>query len=96
VHARDLQRNPKPPSTHAARPSQAPHLAPLPAPNSPPPPHPPPPSYPTASPVINFPNHRGYALGVLKSFAGLSASVFTTLYIAVLAPDAASFLLVLA
>lgn len=46
--------------------------------------------------VVNFPNSRGYAVGILKSFAGLSASIFTTVYMAVLAPDAVSFLLVLA
>jgi hypothetical protein len=45
--------------------------------------------------VRNFPNSRGYVVGILKSFLGLSASVYTTIYVAAFAPDAVTFLLVL-
>lgn len=44
--------------------------------------------------VRNFPNSRGFVVGILKSFLGLSASLYTTLYLAFLAPDAVTFLLV--
>ncbi|KAI8475459.1 MAG: Nodulin-like-domain-containing protein [Monoraphidium minutum] len=46
--------------------------------------------------VRNFPNSRGFVVGILKSFLGLSASVYATLYAATLAPDAITFLLVIA
>ncbi|KAK9838163.1 hypothetical protein WJX81_005591 [Elliptochloris bilobata] len=45
-----------------------------------------------ATNVRNFPGHRGTIVGVLKSFAGLSASVFTAVYLAAFRPDAAAFL----
>lgn len=30
--------------------------------------------------VRNFPNDRGFVVGVLKSFLGLSSSIFTSIY----------------
>jgi hypothetical protein len=45
--------------------------------------------------VRNFPNARGYVVGVLKSFLGLSASIYTTMYMAAFEPDAVTFLLVM-
>jgi hypothetical protein len=45
--------------------------------------------------VRNFPNSRGYVVGILKSFLGLSASIYTTIYVTAFAPDAVTFLLVL-
>jgi hypothetical protein len=30
--------------------------------------------------VRNFPNDRGFVVGVLKSFLGLSSSLFTSIY----------------
>ncbi|GBF87528.1 MFS general substrate transporter [Raphidocelis subcapitata] len=45
--------------------------------------------------VRNFPRSRGYVVGILKSFLGLSASIYTTVYTAAFAPDAVTFLLVL-
>ena len=44
----------------------------------------------------NFPNDRGFVVGILKSFLGLSASIYTSVYIAAFEPDAVSFLLMLA
>lgn len=44
----------------------------------------------------NFPSDRGTVVGLLKAFVGLSASVFTSLYVGVFAPDALSYLLFLA
>lgn len=32
--------------------------------------------------VRNFPNDRGFVVGVLKSFLGLSSSIYTSVYIA--------------
>ncbi|KAK9815489.1 hypothetical protein WJX72_004521 [[Myrmecia] bisecta] len=46
--------------------------------------------------VRNFPNERGTVVGLLKSCVGLSASVFTTLYVAFFQPDAVRFLVFLA
>lgn len=46
--------------------------------------------------VRNFPDARGSVVGILKAFLGLSASLYTTLYLATYAPDAAQFLRVLA
>jgi hypothetical protein len=46
--------------------------------------------------VRNFPNSRGFVVGILKSFLGMSASIYTTVYIAFFAPDAITFLLLLA
>lgn len=46
--------------------------------------------------VRNFPNNRGLAVGVLKSFLGLSSSIYTSIYVALFEPDAVRFLLVLA
>lgn len=46
--------------------------------------------------VRNFPNHRGLAVGVLKSFLGLSSSIYTSIYVALFQPDAVRFLLMLA
>eukprot|EP00884_Botryococcus_braunii_P011942 jgi/Botrbrau1/20749/Bobra.0058s0077.1 len=46
--------------------------------------------------VRNFETERGTVIGVLKAFLGLSASLYTTLYMGFLDPDATSFLLLLA
>jgi hypothetical protein len=46
--------------------------------------------------VRNFPNERGFVVGVLKSFLGLSSSVYTSIYVAFFEPDAVAFLLLLA
>ncbi|KAF6251968.1 Nodulin-like-domain-containing protein [Scenedesmus sp. NREL 46B-D3] len=46
--------------------------------------------------VRNFPNERGFVVGVLKSFLGLSSSVYTSMYVAFFEPDAVAFLLMLA
>ncbi|KAF8069613.1 Dclre1a [Scenedesmus sp. PABB004] len=46
--------------------------------------------------VRNFPNDRGFVVGVLKSFLGLSSSLYTSIYMAYFEPDAAAFLLMLA
>eukprot|EP00878_Enallax_costatus_P019833 GHUV01020938.1.p1 GENE.GHUV01020938.1~~GHUV01020938.1.p1 ORF type:complete len:645 (+),score=182.60 GHUV01020938.1:242-2176(+) len=46
--------------------------------------------------VRNFPNNRGLAVGVLKSFLGLSSSIYTSIYVALFEPDAVRFLLMLA
>jgi hypothetical protein len=46
--------------------------------------------------VRNFPNDRGFVVGVLKSFLGLSSSVYTSIYVAFFEPDAVAFLLMLA
>jgi hypothetical protein len=45
--------------------------------------------------VRNFPHSRGFVVGILKSYLGLSASLYSTLYAATLAPDAVTLLLVL-
>jgi hypothetical protein len=39
---------------------------------------------------------RGTVIGILKAFLGLSASMYTTIYISFLDPDAVKFLLLLA
>lgn len=46
--------------------------------------------------VRNFPNNRGLAVGVLKSFLGLSSSIYTSIYVVLFEPDAVRFLLMLA
>lgn len=46
--------------------------------------------------VRNFPNERGFVVGVLKSFLGLSSSIYTSIYVAFFEPDAVAFLLMLA
>eukprot|EP00879_Flechtneria_rotunda_P016105 GHRR01016846.1.p1 GENE.GHRR01016846.1~~GHRR01016846.1.p1 ORF type:complete len:649 (+),score=200.09 GHRR01016846.1:867-2813(+) len=46
--------------------------------------------------VRNFPNDRGFVVGVLKSFLGLSSSIYTTLYMTAFEQDAVKFLLMLA
>ena len=46
--------------------------------------------------VRNFPSARGHAVGLLKSFLGLSASLYTAVYVALLAPHVEDFLLLLA
>ena len=56
----------------------------------------PPPAAAPAPPVRNFPNSRGFVVGILKGFLGLSASVYASVYAAFFAPDAITFLLVLA
>lgn len=48
------------------------------------------------SSVRNFPNNRGLAVGVLKSFLGLSSSIYTSVYVVLFEPDAVRFLLMLA
>ena len=40
--------------------------------------------------------YRGTVIGILKAMLGLSASAYTTIYVAFLDPDATSFLLLLA
>ncbi|CAL8464603.1 g4138 [Coccomyxa elongata] len=49
-----------------------------------------------ATNVHNFPHDRGTVVGVLKSLVGLSASVYTSVYVAAFRPDALSFLLLIA
>ncbi|KAK9904691.1 hypothetical protein WJX75_000633 [Coccomyxa subellipsoidea] len=49
-----------------------------------------------ATNVHNFPHDRGTVVGVLKSLVGLSASVYTSVYVAAFRPDALSFLLIIA
>ncbi|EIE19129.1 Nodulin-like-domain-containing protein [Coccomyxa subellipsoidea C-169] len=49
-----------------------------------------------ATNVHNFPHDRGTVVGVLKSLVGLSASVYTSMYVAAFRPDALSFLLLIA
>eukprot|EP00884_Botryococcus_braunii_P017132 jgi/Botrbrau1/4101/Bobra.152_3s0049.1 len=44
----------------------------------------------------NWPNQRGTVIGILKSCVGLSASVFTSIYVGFFQPDALDFLLFLA
>jgi hypothetical protein len=44
----------------------------------------------------NFKNSRGFVVGVLKSFLGLSSSIYTTVYITLFEPDTVQFLLMLA
>eukprot|EP00775_Hariotina_reticulata_P012752 gene12752-12881_t len=44
----------------------------------------------------NFKNSRGFVVGVLKSFLGLSSSIYTTVYITLFEPDTVQFLLLLA
>ncbi|WIA44541.1 hypothetical protein OEZ86_007275 [Tetradesmus obliquus] len=46
--------------------------------------------------VKNFPNDRGPVIGSLKALLGLGPSLFAALYHALLAPDAAALLLLLA
>lgn len=46
--------------------------------------------------VRNFPNERGFAVGILKSFLGLSASLYTSIYMVAFEPDVVSYLLMLA
>ncbi|KAK9813424.1 hypothetical protein WJX73_007856 [Symbiochloris irregularis] len=46
--------------------------------------------------VRNFETERGTVIGILKALLGLSASAYTTIYVAFLEPDAVSFLLLLA
>lgn len=46
--------------------------------------------------VRNFETERGAVVGILKSFLGLSASLYTTIYMSFAAPDALRFILVLA
>eukprot|EP00164_Ancoracysta_twista_P002476 GFYU01003287.1.p1 GENE.GFYU01003287.1~~GFYU01003287.1.p1 ORF type:complete len:539 (-),score=151.26 GFYU01003287.1:174-1790(-) len=48
-----------------------------------------------ATNVRNFPMNRGLVVGLLKSFTGLSASVFTQVYVGFISPDAIEFLLLL-
>lgn len=46
--------------------------------------------------VRNFETERGTVIGILKALLGLSASAYTTVYVAFLEPDASKFLLLLA
>ncbi|CAL5224648.1 g7366 [Coccomyxa viridis] len=46
-----------------------------------------------ATNVHNFPGDRGSVVGVLKALVGMSASIFTTIYVAGFRPEALSFLL---
>ncbi|KAL6780447.1 hypothetical protein ACKKBF_B13115 [Auxenochlorella protothecoides x Auxenochlorella symbiontica] len=46
--------------------------------------------------VRNLPQHRGTVVGIIKSCEGLSASVFTAIYLGVFAPHAKPFLLFMA
>jgi hypothetical protein len=46
--------------------------------------------------VRNFETERGAVVGILKSFLGLSASLYTTIYMSFAAPDALKFILILA
>ncbi|KAK9818151.1 hypothetical protein WJX72_007867 [[Myrmecia] bisecta] len=46
-----------------------------------------------ATSVRNFPHDRGTAVGILKSFVGISAATYTTLYVAAFRPHAIRFLL---
>ena len=48
------------------------------------------------STLQNFPKSTGIAIGVVKSILGLSAALFTCLYVTFLAPHADAFLLLLA
>ncbi|CAK0787583.1 hypothetical protein CVIRNUC_010805 [Coccomyxa viridis] len=49
-----------------------------------------------ATNVHNFPGDRGSVVGVLKALVGMSASMFTTIYVAAFRPDALSFLFFIA
>ena len=48
------------------------------------------------STIGHFPNKSGFAIGLVKSCLGLSAAVFTNFYVTFLAPNALSFLLMIA
>jgi hypothetical protein len=45
--------------------------------------------------IRNFPDERGFVVGILKAFFGLSASIYTSVYVATFDPDAVSYLLML-
>jgi hypothetical protein len=45
--------------------------------------------------IRNFPDERGFVVGILKAFFGLSASIYTSIYVATFDPDAVSYLLML-
>ncbi|MEW5313536.1 MAG: hypothetical protein WDW38_005096 [Sanguina aurantia] len=49
-----------------------------------------------ATNIRNFPADRGTVIGILKSFLGLSASIYSSIYITTFAPDAVNFLRFLA
>lgn len=49
-----------------------------------------------ATNIRNFPADRGTVIGILKSFLGLSASIYSSIYITTFAPDAVAFLRFLA
>lgn len=41
----------------------------------------------------NFPNHHNQVIGILKSFTGLGASIYTLMYLGFVAPDRVGFVL---